>query len=201
MSKFVVGLTGGIGSGKTTIANLFAQYGIDIIDADVIARKVVEPQSDALKQISHYFGDDILDNNGALNRAKLREFVFQNTAAKTWLNNLLHPIIRSEMINAIKQAQSDYCLLVVPLLVENELTYLVNRVLVVDVPTEVQISRTCARDESSKEIVQGIITSQATREQRISVADDIIDNNVTNSDTIKNEVAKLHQLYIRLANQ
>lgn len=197
----MVGLTGGIGSGKTTIANLFAQYGIDIIDADVIARKVVEPQSDALKQISHYFGDDILDNNGALNRAKLREFVFQNTAAKTWLNNLLHPIIRSEMINAIKQAQSDYCLLVVPLLVENELTYLVNRVLVVDVPTEVQISRTCARDESSKEIVQGIITSQATREQRISVADDIIDNNVTNSDTIKNEVAKLHQLYIRLANQ
>lgn len=201
MSKFVVGLTGGIGSGKTTIANLFAQYGIDIIDADVIARKVVEPQSDALKQMSHYFGDNILDNNGALNRAKLREFVFQNTAAKTWLNNLLHPIIRSEMISAIKQAQSDYCLLVVPLLVENELTYLVNRVLVVDVPTEVQISRTCARDESSKEIVQGIITSQATREQRISVADDIIDNNVTNSDTIKNEVAKLHQLYIRLANQ
>lgn len=201
MSKFVVGLTGGIGSGKTTIANLFAQYGIDIIDADVIARKVVEPPSDALKQISHYFGDNILDNNGALNRTKLREFVFQNTAAKTWLNNLLHPIIRSEMINAIKQAQSDYCLLVVPLLVENELTYLVNRVLVVDVPTEVQISRTCARDESSKEIVQGIITSQATREQRISVADDIIDNNVTNNDTIKNEVAKLHQLYIRLANQ
>jgi len=131
--KVVIGLTGGIGSGKTTIADFFADLGIDIIDADIAARKVVEPKSSALVQISQHFGLQFIQADGTLNRSLLRSRIFSNDTDKLWLNNLLHPLIRQTMLNEIQQSKSPYCLLVAPLLIENNLQSLVQRILVIDI--------------------------------------------------------------------
>lgn len=197
---YIVGLTGGIGSGKTTVANKFAALGIDLIDADIIARQVVEPGSNGLKAIESKFGPNVLLENGQLNRTWLREHIFSNPEAKTWLNNLLHPMIREEMVSLCQRARSPYCLLVVPLLVENKLDYLVHRVLVVDVSIETQITRTVQRDSVSRQHVEKILQSQASREQRLAIADDIIENE-TNSQELDGQIAALHQKYLTLAQQ
>ena len=144
-------MTGGIGSGKTTIANFFADLGIDIIDADIAARKVVEPKSNALGRISHHFGPQFIQADGTLNRPLLRSRIFSNDTDKLWLNNLLHPLIRQTMLNEIQQSQSPYCLLVAPLLIENNLQSLVQRILVIDISEVEQIKRAVLRDPSSKE--------------------------------------------------
>jgi len=197
--KVVIGLTGGIGSGKSTITEMFANLGIDIIDADIVARKVVEPSSDALIQISQHFGEEFILADGHLNRPLLRSQVFSNEKDKAWLNNLLHPLIRKRMIKEIQQSTSSYCLFVAPLLIENNLQSIVQRIIVIDITEEQQIERTILRDPSSRDEVQRIINSQISRKERLSHADDIMDNTQKNLAVVNKQVIKLDQSYRKLA--
>lgn len=198
MSNFVVGVTGGIGSGKTTVTNRFAEHGIDIIDADIIARDVVAPDSEALAAISKHFGPTIVDANGHLDRAALRQRIFANAAEKTWLNGLLHPLIRQQIEAALQAAASPYCILVAPLLLENKLTYLTDRVLVVDVSVETQIERTMARDENEQVQVEAIIAAQMDRDSRLAQADDVVNNELSRAE-VYDAVDRLHQQYLTFA--
>ena len=198
---YVVAITGGIGSGKTTVANQFAALGIEVVDADLIAREVVEPGTPALAAIASHFGPGILDEQGRLDRRALRERIFSDPAAKSWLNALLHPIIRSEMLRQCAAANSPYCLLVVPLLVENRLTGLADRVLVIDVDEATQIERTCRRDGVSREQAQAILASQASRSERLAMADDVLDNQSGTTETIRERILALHETYLAFASQ
>ena len=198
---YVVAITGGIGSGKTTVANQFAALGIEVVDADLIAREVVEPGTPALAAIASHFGPGILDEQGRLDRRALRERIFSDPAAKSWLNALLHPIIRSEMLRQCAAASSPYCLLVVPLLVENRLTELADRVLVIDVDEATQIERTCRRDGVSLEQAQAILASQANRSERLAMADDVLDNQSGTTETIRERILALHETYLAFASQ
>lgn len=198
---YVVAITGGIGSGKTTVANQFAALGIEVVDADLIAREVVEPGTPALAAIASHFGPGILDEQGRLDRRALRERIFSDPAAKSWLNALLHPIIRSEMLRQCAATNSPYCLLVVPLLVENRLTELADRVLVIDVDEATQIERTCRRDGVSLEQAQAILASQASRSERLAMADDVLDNQSGTTETIRERILALHETYLAFASQ
>ncbi|WP_305818129.1 dephospho-CoA kinase [Photobacterium leiognathi] len=197
--SLVIGLTGGIGSGKTTVANLFADtYGIDIIDADIVAREVVEPNTFGLNAIIEKCGKEILLEDGMLNRAKLRDAIFSQPELKVWLNNLLHPLIREKMQQDINQSQSPYCLLVVPLMVENNLQTMTHRLLVVDVDEQLQIQRTQQRDNVSIEQIKNILASQASRKQRLDAADDVITNNGDNK-ALVSQVEQLHLQYLKMS--
>ena len=198
---YVVAITGGIGSGKTTVANQFAELGIDVVDADVIAREVVEPDTPALAAIADHFGPDVITPDGQLDRRRLRERVFSDPSAKAWLNALLHPLIRSEMQRQCAAARSPYCLLVVPLLVENKLTGLATRVLVVDVDEATQIERTCRRDGVTSEQAKAIIATQASRSERLAAADDVIENANDSEMAIKARILTLHETYLAFASQ
>ncbi len=199
-SKLVIGLTGGIGSGKSAVTSLFAAHGVDIVDADIVARDVVTPGSVGLSEIAKKFGDDILLPDGTLNRSHLRELVFHDETNKAWLNGLLHPLIREGMREGIANSKSAYCILAVPLLIENELTSMVNRVLVIDCTEQQQLERAMLRDGSSEQTIRHIMASQATREQRLQAADDIIDNSGA-LDTLPGQVDTLHNRYLQLAKQ
>lgn len=198
---YVVAITGGIGSGKTTVANQFAALGIEVVDADLIAREVVEPGTPALAAIAEHFGADILDERGALDRRALRERIFSHPEEKSWLNALLHPLIRGEMLRQCAAAKSPYCLLVVPLLVENRLTHLADRVLVIDVDEATQIERTCRRDGVSREQAQAILAAQASRAERLAAADDVLDNQNGAPEVIKGRIFALHETYLVFASQ
>lgn len=195
---FTVALTGGIGSGKSTVANAFAALGVEIIDADVIAREVVEPGTPALQAIVKRHGESILTAEGTLYRARLREIIFQQPQEKNWLNQLLHPLINARTQQLRAQASSSYVLWVVPLLIENNLQRQADRVLVVDVDEAVQLQRTRQRDGVSLNQAQRILAAQVSREQRLACADDIIDNSGTPEQVLP-RVAELHQRYLRLA--
>ncbi|MDR3103229.1 MAG: dephospho-CoA kinase [Yokenella regensburgei] len=198
--KFTVALTGGIGSGKSTVAEAFSRLGVNVIDADVIARKVVESGTPALNAIAAHFGPQMLTTEGDLNRRSLRERVFAHPEDKAWLNALLHPLIQQETHRQMREATSPYVLWVVPLFVENQLFAQADRVLVVDVPRETQIFRTMQRDNVSREHAEHILAAQATREARLAAADDIIDNNGA-PDAIVSDVARLHAQYLQFAAQ
>ena len=198
MSSLIIGLTGGIGSGKSFVSDCFADKGVDIIDADVIARQVVEPGQPAFQKIVERFGNSILDTHGLLDRTRLRQLVFDNQEHQTWLNQLLHPKIREKMVADARNASSAYCILAIPLLVENNLFSLVDKVLVVDVPVECQIERASQRDGQSAEMIKKIIAVQASRQARLDVADDVIDNAKSRTET-KNRVDVLHENYLHLA--
>ncbi|EHM51249.1 dephospho-CoA kinase [Yokenella regensburgei] len=198
--KFTVALTGGIGSGKSTVAEAFSRLGVNVIDADVIARKVVETGTPALNAIAAHFGPQMLTTEGDLNRRSLRERVFAHPEDKAWLNALLHPLIQQETHRQMREATSPYVLWVVPLFVENQLFAQADRVLVVDVPRETQIFRTMQRDNVSREHAEHILAAQATREARLAAADDIIDNNGA-PDAIVSDVARLHAQYLQFAAQ
>jgi len=200
MSKLVIGLTGGIASGKTTVSDLFAKLGIDIIDADVIAREVVAKGTPGLAAIVEKFGDDILTPDLELDRQKLRTIVFSDNAKKDWLNALLHPLIREQMQLQTASATSPYCILSVPLLVENKLNAMVSRTLVVDIDEATQIKRAIARDNSEQAIIESIIASQASRTQRLAAADDVIVNN-KDLDWLSAQVKDLHQMYLNIVNK
>lgn len=197
----IIGLTGGIASGKTTVADLFQKYfNIEIVDADIVAREVVAVGSDGLQQITEHFGEAILLEDGTLNRAKLREQIFSNPQDKAWLNALLHPMIRNKIEQGLTNIRSPYGLLVAPLLIENQMQGMADRVLIVDVPTEVQIERTMSRDNVSEEQVMAILKSQASREQRLAVADDVIKNHTKNQDLLP-QITDLHQKYLAISTQ
>lgn len=201
MSNFIVGLTGGIGSGKSTITSMFERLSVVVIDADIIAREVVSPGSQALKDIQNHFGQQYIQKDGQLNRALLRTKIFSDLSDKLWLNELLHPIIRSQLIAQTTAATSPYCILVAPLLIENNLSSLVNKVLVVDVDEKNQVERTLLRDTSSLEEVKAIIASQTTREYRIKTADDVINNNSNDLKVLFDKVQELNKKYLTLTDK
>ena len=196
---FVVGLTGGIGSGKTAASDRFASHGITVVDGDVVARQVVEPGTEALRKIIAKFGPGILQANGELDRASLREWVFSQPDDRLWLEALLHPLIGQEVIAQLNAASSPYAVLVSPLLVDAGQTALCDRVLVVDVPEQVQIERTCRRDDNSEDLVKHIIAAQTSRERRRAAATEVLDNTGTLED-LQRRVDELHERYLQLAS-
>ena len=201
---YVVGLTGGIGSGKSTIAELFAELGVPVIDADIVARQVVEKGSPLLAEIAAHFGPEILLEDGALNRAALREKVFNHESDKQWLNQLLHPAIRTEMLNQLAQQRAPYCIFMVPLLIENKLTALCQRVLVVDVSEQTQLTRASQRDNNPLPLIKNIMQSQVSRSERLQHADDVINNDADLSESLpqlKQKVLDLHHHYLQLAEK
>ena len=190
----IAGLTGGIGSGKSTVARLFGELGVHWVDADDVAREVVEPGTPALERISEHFGKNILTSEGALDRAQLRGIVFEKPEERVWLESLLHPIIREELIRQLnpENYQLPYVLLVSPLLLETDQHELVDRIIVIDVPEETQIERTMARDTNTREQVERIIAAQMSREDRLARADEVIDNDRP-LDEVTRQVRELHE--------
>lgn len=196
--SYIVALTGGIGSGKSTVADSFARLGASIVDADVIARQVVEPGQPALQALIEHFGQGIAHDDGSLNRSALRHKIFSHPDEKTWVNQLLHPLIHARTRELFAAATTPYVLWVVPLLVENGLQTVADRVLVVDVSEQTQLARTMQRDGISLEQAQSILSAQVSRQQRLACADDIIDNN-GGAEALEPRVASLHSRYLELA--
>ena len=197
---FTVGLTGGIGSGKTTIARFFLDHNIEVINADQVARKVVEPGTAALLRIKKRFGSEILINEETLNRPLLREKIFKDSNQRIWLESLLHPLIEEKITQLIESAVSQYVILESPLLLETKQHKLVNRILVVDVSPEIQLERAISRDGGSEATIKAIMNSQISRNDRISLADDII-NNEQNFQSVQSRLIKFHQNYLNLAKK
>ncbi|WP_127025897.1 dephospho-CoA kinase [Rheinheimera mangrovi] len=200
MSGYIVGLTGGIGSGKTTIANLFHDLGIQSVDADLVAREVVMPGEPALAAIVQHFGAGILQQDGQLDRAVLRAKIFADETEKQWLNQLLHPLIRQRLLQQLQQCTSSYALLIAPLLLENKLQTYTDRVLVVDVPEELQLCRTVQRDQVPAEQVQNILQSQIARPERLRLADDVLLNTVPVF-ALQPQIQQLHSRYQQFAKE
>ncbi|UCJ16965.1 dephospho-CoA kinase [Pseudomonas sp. MM211] len=197
MKPWTLGLTGGIGSGKSAVAEHFVALGVDLIDSDQAARWVVEPGRPALAAIAEHFGEQVLQADGQLNRSALRERVFADPAQRRWLENLLHPLIAQEVALFLSTAKLPYAILVSPLLIESGQYKLTQRVLVVDVPKQLQIERTMRRDQLSAEQVQAILAVQATREERLRHANDVLSND-RDMAWIRSEVERLHAFYLTL---
>ena len=195
---FVVGLTGGIGSGKTAVSDRFANLGIDIVDADLASRTIMDPGRPAFEKVLEHFGQGILQEDGSLDRAALRRKVFADPDDRRWLERLTHPLIGQELRDGLESASSAYVILVNPIMIESGSFRRVNRLLVVDVPVEVQIQRTMSRDENTEEQVRSIIAAQASREQRLEVADDVIVND-GDIEALDPQLTALHDRYVRLA--
>lgn len=193
-----IGLTGGIGCGKTTVARLFAELGSPIIDADQIAHELVAKGQPALKQIDQQFDAGILNPDGSLNRSRLREIVFSDPAQKQKLESILHPLVYQAIQTELERLNAPYCIIAIPLLFETNMTHFVDRVLVVDCPVETQIARVRKRDQLSLERIQSIIDSQVSRDVRKSHADDLIDNSESDY-RLAEQVKKLHNLYLSLS--
>lgn len=194
-----IGLTGGIGSGKSTAAQLFASFDIPVIDADLIAYQISQPGQPALVSIAQSFGDEIMNADSSLNRAKLRSLVFSEPDKKQQLEAILHPLIYSEIEAQIAQLETKYCIVCIPLLIETQKTSRVDRVLVVDCSVEQQIARVKSRSQLTEAQIQAIIATQASRAQRLAIANDIIDNSKSSSN-LAEQVKKLHNLYLLLSS-
>lgn len=192
-----VGLTGGIGCGKSTAADLFAELGAPVIDADLISHELVKPGAPALLEISRQFGPDILTADGALDRDKMRELVFSRPACKKQLEAILHPLVYTEMQRLMKILDYPYVILCIPLLLETNMQHFVDRILVIDCPVDEQIKRVKLRSRHSEETIKAIVASQVSREQRLSAADDIIDNS-GDATKLAEHIKKLHNLYLSL---
>ena len=189
--NMVVGITGGIGCGKSSVTDQLKRLNVDIIDADIIAREIVEPGKFALKKIVEHFGEEVLLPDGSLDRAKLRVIIFSEKEKKNWLEDLLHPLIKDEIRTQIKSASSEYVVLSSALLLETGQKSLVDMVVVVDIPETLQIERTTLRDSNSSELVKKIIDSQLKRDERLSRADIVIDNS-NSLDELSSKIKKLH---------
>lgn len=194
-TRYIVGLTGGIGSGKSTVATLFQRKGIDIVDADIVAREVVNKGSEGLSALVEQFTGTILLPSGELDRSALREIVFNDSKKKDTLNAILHPLIRKSMVNQLANTQSDYCMLVVPLLFENNMQSMADTTVVVDIEPSVQLTRTLARDGGNEATIKGIIAAQISRDKRLLLADDIIHNDA-DVEHLENQVNVLHDKYL-----
>jgi dephospho-CoA kinase len=191
----IVGLTGGIGSGKSEVSRRFEQLNITVIDADIIARKVVAPGTSGLDAITEHFGQKILNDDKTLNRSRLRDLIFNQSSEKIWLENLLHPIIRTETIVQLKNSTSPYTILSSPLLLETTQHKLVDRILIIDAPEELQIARATARDTNNSEQIKKIMATQMKRSDRCAKADDIIHNHGDLKD-LDTQIQNLHKKYL-----
>jgi dephospho-CoA kinase len=198
MPNLVIGVTGGIGSGKTAATDRFASHGITVVDADLAARIVVEPGRPALARIAEHFGNHVLQPDGTLDRRALREIVFNSPDQRRWLEQLTHPLIGEELRNQIAASQSAYCLLSSPLLLESGQSQLAQRVLVIDVPETVQLQRAMQRDDATEAGIRAIMAAQMAREERLKRADDVIDN-TGDLAALYSQVDELHQQYLQLA--
>lgn len=197
LTPWILGLTGGIGSGKTAAARCFSELGVHVVDADQAARWVVEPGQPALEEIIQRFGVEILQPDGTLNRAALRQRIFQEAEQRRWLESVLHPRIQIAIDEHLAQAQSPYAILVSPLLIESGQSQQTQRVLVVDVPESVQIARTMARDQVEEAQVQAIINAQLPRPERLRQAHDVLINQHS-PEHLAQEVKRLHEFYLSL---
>lgn len=195
---FTVALTGGVASGKSAVAERFAALGVDVIDADAVARELVAPGQPALAEIAEAFGADMLDANGALDRRAMREHVFADAAARERLEAVLHPRIRATLRERAANTSGPYAMLVIPLFVESGHYGWVDRVLVVDAPREMQHGRLTARDRVASDLAAAMLDAQATREQRLAVADDVIVNDGS-LERLDADVHALHARYLELA--
>lgn len=194
-----IGLTGGIGSGKTMVANAFASHGAPVIDADLIAHELVEPGLPALKSIVSAFGDNILDKRDRLKRDKLRQLILVDEGKREQLESILHPAICNEIEDRINKIHATYCILVIPLLIETRLTDMVDRILIVDVDKNTQIERVKNRDKLSEDEILSIIGIQCTREERLKVADEVITNEGSLED-LALQVSQLHEKFQQLTS-
>ena len=195
---YTIVLTGGIASGKTAVSASFERMGAAIIDTDLIARQIVEPGQPALAQVAEEFGADFLDHEGRLNRPKMRDAIFSDPAQKLRLEGILHPLIAGEVLRQIRQLDAPYCILVVPLFTGTATYSWTDRVLVVDVSEEVQIKRVEARDGISLQQAQAILDSQISRQARLALADDVLDNSGSLAE-LNDKVKILHKKYLELA--
>ncbi len=198
-NALVIALTGGVASGKTAVARRFEALGIHVHDADVAAREVIEPGGAGLAAVLEAFGAEVLDASGRLNRSAMRQRVFADRTARKTLEGIIHPLVREWLHERAKADQGSYCLLAIPLLAENIEHYQwIDRVLLVDVPEQLQISRLIARDSIDETLARRMLANQATRSERLALADDIIENSGDGGD-LDHVVAKLHQRYLALA--
>lgn len=195
---FTVALTGGIGSGKSVVADLFAKLGVPVIDTDIIARELVKPGKPALADITQSFGRDVITKKGELDRVKLARLTFSNGRLRKQLEDILHPRIHTEIRLQLQKLDSPYAIIVIPLLVETGQVAAYNRVLVVDCDEATQMSRVIQRDHRSEEQIKAIMEAQAKRPERVSWADDIIENNGTLQE-LEQKVAELHNVYLKMA--
>ena len=196
--RLIIGLTGGIGSGKTAASDFFASKDITVVDADIVAREVVEPGEPAWLAITERYGNDVLQEDQSLNRAWLRQKVFTEPDELKWLESQTHPRIRDCLIQQLRDATSPYAVLVSPLLFESGQSTLVKRTLVIDVPVDTQVMRACSRDTNDEEQIRRIIAAQIPREDRCSRADDVADNSGTLAQ-LHAQLEKLHHTYLTMA--
>lgn len=206
----IVGITGGIGSGKSTATRLFAELGVTIIDADTIAKDILSNNAPLQQEVIAHFGDAVLDEHKQLRREKLRDIIFADPKQKIWLESLLHPLVVTAIQDRVNQladavdadpdhAQVPYCMIAIPLLAEVPASWsLINRVLVIDVGEKTQLARTMQRDHLSADHVQAIMNTQASRQQRLDMADDVICNE-NDLAMLKEQVNAMHERYLRLA--
>lgn len=197
---YTIGLTGGIASGKSAVSKLFHDLGVAVIDTDKISRELVSSGTEALESIKQHFGTQILQSSGELDRGRLRQIIFSEPAQKQWLENLLHPLIRTRAREQLAATTGSYAILVVPLLLESRHYGFVDRVLVVDIPESLQISRVMARDHCSQSVAENILSAQMSRQDRLARADDIIENS-SSLKALKHKVLELHEKYQRLSKQ
>ena len=200
MSKSIkIGLTGGVASGKTTVSNFFKQFGIEVIDADVISHQVTKPDGTAFQEIISSFGSSVLDENGLIDRKKMRKIIFDDVSKKEMLERIIHPKVREEMFNLASQSNDHYLIVSVPLLVETGMNEMIDRTLVVDCSEETQIERLIHRDKITLGEAKSILRNQTNRSTRLKAADDLIVNekNVTLNE-IEKEVLELNKRYSKL---
>jgi len=190
-------LTGGIASGKTAVSDCFAGLGVPVIDTDLIAREVVEPGQPALDRITEVFGSDFLTSEGRLDRQKMRQAIFSDPGQKSRLEAILHPLIAEEVALRVKELDSPYCILVIPLYAQSSAYTWIDRVLVVDVEEKVQIERVIARDNISRNQAKSILSAQTHRQDRLALADDVIDNSGSLTE-LQEKVIALHRKYLKL---
>tara|TARA_Y100000590_G_scaffold465767_1_gene639002 strand:- start:5004 stop:5597 length:594 start_codon:yes stop_codon:yes gene_type:complete len=193
----IIGLTGGIGSGKSVASDKFASLGITVVDADEASRTVVEPGKPALKEIEDHFGTEVIEKNRTLNRAKLREIIASDVNERKWLESVLHPRIGEQIAKEISESKSPYTLFVAPLLLETNSQEMCSRVIVVDVPKEVQVKRTAQRDQVSSGQVEKLVSAQMKREARLERADDVLSNTGT-IEELEQKVEELHKKYLKM---
>lgn len=196
--QLIIGLTGGIGSGKTAVSNLFLKQGVNVVDTDVLARQALQMGSPLLIDVFNYLGQQLKLKDGSLDRAALRAIIFNDPSAKTWLESLIHPWVKQETLKALAKTSSAYIILSSPLLIESGQLNLVDRLLVVDIPEILQIERTCLRDNNSEVLVKKIIQQQISRQERLLQADDVIDNS-QDLNYLQKQVNSFHQQYLQLA--
>jgi dephospho-CoA kinase len=195
---FRIALTGGIGSGKSSVCALFAELGVPIVDADIVARQLVEPGRPALKKLVGAFGEAILNRDASLNRPMLRHLAFSDAHCKQTLDAIMHPLIYAEIERQVNALSTPYCIMAIPLLVETRNPYTVDRILVVDCPEEMQRQRVMARDRLDRAQTDAIMAAQSSRAQRLTLADDVIENTGVLAG-LAEQVKNLHNSYLLLA--